>query len=580
MIDAPPARNLIAAAVGRRMPVSDVDHARLQFARLIRIDPDGMVARIKLKPGIRVPADLLHREMANAGVVFGIDEAAVAAAAIPDDERRLIQVAAGQRPGVGRAGRDVYGNEVAAVPATAVPDHLRISVREDGMEAVAHWPAGVPVPLEELRRALMEARVSHGYRREALTALLDGTHQSEGVVVAAGRSPRSGRRDGFYLIEAAGSRLPVSLERVEPGQILASWQEGHAGNDGLDVHGRQLAAPENDSADAELVAGSGTEMRLRDQRPHQLVAARSGTVYQRPDGTVVVAEAQIIDHSLGRSDRLRTNQVVVVNGDIEQGARVACTADVLVTGDIYDGKVQVAGNLMVGGAVRPGSNYVAVANTLRCRSVAQRVIMAGSAMVEGLAFACVITTTEDLIVHHAIGGRLVAGSRLHLKHAGDSYGNVTQLWAGHDLKTPRLVHLRNLQLAGRIREREMALEDLGQVQGRIADIRRSMERIQQGAYVNDRELAQITDRLTTLSQGSDRLDALIEGMRDEIQRSRHAANHGPDPFNLEHNVEVAIRGAARRNTTTKVADDDTWRFERTQYHVVRGPGGSGERGGV
>lgn len=561
--------------------MSDVDHARLQFARLIRVDDDHMAVRIRLKRGIRIPPDLLRGELQRMGITYGIDESAIESVAVAvEDRKRLVLVAAGDRPAIERPGRDVFGEELPALQPANLPEKMRITIREDGMEATAHWPPGVPVEIGELRRALMEARVSHGYRRDALAALLEGSHTQEETLVAVGRSPQMGRRDGFYLIDDASTRLPMSMERVEPGQILASWQEGHEGRNGLDVHGRDIAPPESGAADAELVAGAGTEMRLRDNRPYHLIAARSGTVYQRPDGTVLVADAEIIDHSLGKKDKIATNQVVVVHGDVEAGANMACTSDVLVTGDLYDSKVQVAGNLMVGGAVRPGTNYVAVANTLRCRSVAQRVIMAGSAHVEGLAFACVITTTEDLIVHHAIGGRLVAGSRLHLKHAGDSYGNITQLWAGHDLKTPRMVHLRNLQLAGRIREREMALEDLGQVQERINDIRRSMERIQQGAYVNDRELRQIADRLTTLTQRSDRLDALVEGMREEIARSRHAASQGPDPFNLEHNVEVAIRGAVRRGTSTKVADDETYRFDRTQYHVIRGPAGSGERGKV
>ena len=526
--------------------------AKASFARLIKISSDRLEVRVRLKPGVTIPSSLLRHELAERGVTHGISEEALTLAETSHDVARRLILAKGTPPQPGTAGCDVCGEAIPALPQVTVPDQVKIQVRDDGLEATITWPLGVPVDREALRKALLAARISHGYHRENLALLLDGQQRSEVVVIAAGQSPKPGSRAGFHMYPQARGRMPALLSQVEPGQIIARWEAGRDGAPGCDIHGREIPPPEIIQPDPELIAGPGTEQKTNQDRPDELVAARNGIVYQRPDGTVLVVEAKVITGDVPDKKTIKSNRVVVVKGNIESGAKMTCTADVIVTGNIHDAHMQIAGNLVCDGKIMPGENYLAVANTLRCHSAAQRIIMAGSAIIDGLAFACMITTTEDLSVHHAIGGRLIAGNSLHLTHAGDAYGNVTDLWAGHGLQTPRLRHLQNLQIAGRIRERELAVEDLQQVQERMAGVQRTLDRINQGAYVNEKEANDIGSRMDGLVKRSDRLDAMIEGMREEIERHRSGDSEGPDPFNLEHNVEVAINGAARRGTSSKL----------------------------
>ncbi len=516
--DGGPQRPISDATMRYAAAVGGIDAGRLAaLAKRVIVDRHGLRAAITLAANASFPPPLIERMIEAAGIRFGVDPDGVAeatrAAAVP----RRIVIARGDAPGPGVAGTSVRGE---ALPPLV--EHFRLHVHEDAMVAVATIGVAQPVPVPDLQRALRERDLRAGLDPVALQRLVAGPLVAgERIIIARGSPAVPGTAAGFHLAttaapagadgEAPGATVG-NYSRVAAGALLARWSPGEAGKAGIDVHGRPLpiAAPPLRSAAA--CAGEGTLLHA-DAAGDALVAVRDGVVQECADGSVRVVTAIEVPGDLGPDHApIHATGLVLVRGDVQAGAVISSTEDVVVLGSLGDAQVTAGGDLVVGGTIAGGVTPVLAGGELRASGIGARRVLAGAVRIGGSSEHSQVAANGDIHVRRVRGGRLVAGGSIHAEIAGDADGTATELWAGQGLGPEQHQELVRVVTARHAAARERLLAESKALKTEIDDATRSGTRLE-GAHFTRRDV--LIERQAKLR--------LMTGHLDSLRRSAEQA---------------------------------------------------------
>ena len=335
----------------------------------------------------------------------------------------------------------------------------RVDVAADRMSAVLHLAAGEALVLADLRALLASAKVHHGLAREALAAALAPAATARALVVAAGDPAHEGGDDVIDLLLEAhgGARRPWLIE-VAAGAGLARLRHGRPPQPGRDVTGSDLPAKPGRPADLAALAGDGTQVQAGDDP--LLVAAIPGAYAQDGNGKLAVRSPVVVagdlDHVCGN---LETGLPVVVKGDVLAGFTLVCAVDASVGGTVEDARVQVGGDLAVGGGIVAGRQRVTVHGRLTARHVMGRAIRARAIALGGAAVDGDLIVAETLTCTVLIGGHAFVGREMVCDQLGDAGETATVVDMGGEPFLAALAHEATaeratmLATAGHLRER-------------------------------------------------------------------------------------------------------------------------------
>lgn len=532
--------------------------------QLLTVAEDALSVVLFVPPRISLPIDLVQEALAGLGVIHGIDRPVLSQAARPSAHERELVVARAPEHLAGGKRRDIFENTVRIAGG-----RLRLEVADDRMTVWLIGPAGSRPSPESIRTLLLRHGLRTGFERATIAEILrEGLPAGERVVIARGESPVADEPEGFRLRPEAGA--DGKPRRVAEGAVLADWHPGRQGRSGHDVYGSPCAAPRKPPPLADNCVGPGTELQGNAPR-WRLVATTGGLCYQRPDGRVLVMDALEVPGGLSPDDGpLTTPGTVVIDGDVADGARLTAGGDVIVTGNLGDAAVRVGGHLEVQGVVEAGNQEVSVGGILACTRAHGRRLVARDLRCCGTVTDCRITCEDDLDIDHAVGGELNAGGSLHLRRAGDRSGKTTRLCAGRHLDLAEQAARHKLRLAGTVRERQLAQEDLRDVAHRLDTLRGSLKRLDQADYVDSRQARAMHQRAQHLVARAHLLGSDIERLRGEIAERRNDGQRAAiaqtgDP----ERVRIDVDEAARRGVATKFADLPTDRLAKTRHHFHR-----------
>ena len=415
------------------------------LAKRIYVSEDKTSAWIVLAPGATFPRRLLEVVLEYAGISYGIQQSALGQASRGAAEPRRLIVARGDAASPGMQGRDVYGQvtEVAGV-------ELTILISEDRLEARALHRPGQILHRKLVERVVKQSGLRFGIIREALEQLWDGPADPSGsVLIARGRSPVMPEPGGFVLQQS----FLKQVREVSSGEVIAEWQPPVKGASGMNVLGQAIRIEEVAPRLPDRCLGEG--VALSRAASGQVIARSNQRGYprQRPEGVVAVWTAVEVSGDLGpQHDRMCTDHLVVVRGDVLPGAKIESSADVVIMGDLRDAEIAAGGTIEVHGNVSAGEAELTAGEGVVIEGSCDRSVIAGSLSIQGEMRNCSVRVTGDVTVDAIVGGSVICGGNLMCRQAGDDRGVATEIWAGHQPSLDE--QQRILKLA----ERRMAVE--------------------------------------------------------------------------------------------------------------------------
>jgi uncharacterized protein len=303
------------------------------------------------------------------------------------------------------------------VPSLA---EIQVLLKEKGVMAPPDIPS-IEAGLE---------RIAHGLNAEP--------------IAAKGKPPVPGQ-NGYleYLIDFGGGFSPTAgesgsvdlraslIHNVTPGQPLAVVHPPKAGQPGIDVFGRLVAAEAGKGLDPRL--GGNTQRSAHD--PNLIVAETMGHA-RLVDGVLEVQEFYLVDGDVDyASGNITFGKSVLVRGDVKAGFSVDAGGDVEITGLVEDCIVKAQGKLMVkGGFTGQGKGQLQSRGEIVLGYVRNQAVRCESNIrVQKEAVNSRLQSRESVIVNGLLtGGKAQARYAIECQIAGTETGTPTQLEAGYD----------------------------------------------------------------------------------------------------------------------------------------------------
>ena len=539
-------------------PVLRVDPAQLKLLtkRLI-IDKQGLTASLTLAPGASFPRFLLDQILEAAGITFGLIQGSINDATRPSQTPRRIVLAQGDPPSPGLAGKGVRGEKIPPIDQPLI-----FLTADDGGSCVALTRLGELITREQLEPVLKASGIRYGLDVSALHQLVEGPPAPNGrLVIARGRTPVPGEAGGFVLAENVANTTiddlgSSNLKRVSAGSPLGAWIEGSDGIPGMNVLGQPIPFQTCKRLKPEDCIGEGTELGRDGSGQLVLRATRNGLCQRQLSGSVRVVGAVEINGDLtASSPPVETNDVVVIRGSVQPGARIISASDVVILGDLNDAHITAGGSLQVQGNIGPGQKPVMAGETIAAGSISLRRVMAGNLRITGTVSHCDLLASGDIVCERVIGGSLTAGSNLTVNTAGDRNGTPTELWAGHNLSYQDQSELVKLAEQRHNAERERLVADCKVIEIQLEDTERKNRLLSSAQYVRRDVAEQMKIRLDLLRQNQQAASQASEAARKELARLRDISqdlrNLGDD---VSARLEVAV--VAYQGTVLHLANQE------------------------
>ncbi len=551
-----------------------VDPRDLQaLAKRVHVSSDRLRAWINLAPQAVFPSDLLQRVLATARISHGLQQAAILQASRPAQWVRRLVVACGEPPLPDQEGCDVYGN---SLPCTATSVVIRVS--PDAMQAHALFRPGELCKQADVKLAVLEAGLRCGIDRAAIARLWQGPPDHSGRLLIANGFPMIPGVEGGFGLEATicdrslTAGMVTNMSAVRKGHVLARWRDAVAGRNGMDVHGRVLPAPALPEADISRYVGEGTRVRRDGDGVQILVADRDGFVQQQVDGCIRIISAVEVHGDCGPdSQPIDTDEVVVVRGNVLPGARIASSNDVVIMGDLADADIEAGGSLEVHGDIAPGSVPVLAGEAVAVRGNVERQVITGNLKVAGTVTNCALVATGDIDIERVVGGSLTAGGNISVRYAGDEFGTVTEMWAGHMAgadERAEVVRLVERRLAADYRHR---MDEFRQADADAHRERKRVELIARSDYRSEQALADRRRHLDTVEGQRGQREAEADEVRNRLAAQRRQLK----ALQSQHeNADAVIEASviAHRGVVACIADADPLelRMDRAPFRMALG----------
>ncbi len=531
---------------------------------------DGLSVRLNLAPGASFPHALLMRLLDEAGVVYGVEEAVILQATRATTVPRRLVLAHGDPATPGFPGKNIFGEEIPALEQS-----ILIQVSDDSMLAYALMAPGQTVQSEIAKRAIKDERVCFGLDKSAVKRLYEGPGEMSGrVVIARGVPPRLGRCAGFHLTTdvqntTVDQLVTRDLSQVALGQVLATWSEAVPPVTGMDVYGIARKAPPLESRVPEDFCAEGVELVRGRDGSLELRAKRDGLCQQQIDGTIRVVRAREIPGDFRPEDgELITDDLVVVRGTVQDGAKIQSTSDVVIMGDLADADIQTGGSLQVRGVIGSGDATIVAGENIDADGIEVRRVMAGNISIRGCVTNSELVATGDIFVEEVVGGCLTAGGSITALRAGDEDGTPTELWAGHNVEYNKQGEIARITERKLTAERQEIIDKQKTITQEEHNLAARLTRIKGADFIDTAAMREVRHQQQEKKEYADLLESDAEAVRHRLARRRKQvgmlSEQGDDIA-----CEIMVEQCAHAGVITKVANADGVKLQedRKRYKV-------------
>lgn len=325
-------------------------------------------------------------------------------------------------------------------------DDFDVNLTSGGIEAyIIMKKEGEKVNRISLLETLEEFGVTHGIIEETVTRLCNGDYDKKPMAIARGSLPKKGR-DGWYeyFFQTEVSRKPKIKEDgsvdyhdldtytvVKEGDVLAVYHDAEEGDDGFAVDGSAIKGKKG--IEQELLKGTG--FNISEDR-HTYTAAMEGMVDLHGSVLNVIKHLEVKEVTLATGN-VNFDGSVRVRGNVENGAVVKATGDVVVDGNVGGAEIISDGIVTLNRGMNAGRRGKVTAKEGVVSKFFESVIVLCDGDIEVTNSVNSLLRAKGFIKssRSIIGGKAFASKGYKVYNLGNEAGTATQVQIGVDQDT-------------------------------------------------------------------------------------------------------------------------------------------------
>lgn len=463
---------------------------------------------------------------------------------------------------------------------------VELEVGVDAMTLLASTtPAfgGAPLSWSAIEQALQNSNIDPNcIDSKAIDELVKGPSR-KGVTIAWGRPAEDGTDSTFETLVRGvihhaptagddGNVDPFDISEfivVDEGAHLMRLVPATSGTDGMDVHGKIIAAkPGKQTPFARDLPG----VRIDTDDENLLVAATKGHPVIMANG-VRIDEVIKFPSADTRSGDIRFDGSVYVTGDVSAGVEIYASGDVTVKGMVEHAVIEAGGDITVGiGIVNPAPHdagpipegvHLKAAGNIQAKYVSGAWLEAGGNIIAKEYIAHSVTETAGQVLVGQGGGQgRIFGGRCHgrkgiaANRIGSNASVETLVSAG--LRTPPHEARESL---------ESQLQDLAIQQEKVETLAAKLQCVPagEGGAAADETCVKLSNTLTMLEQKTEKARSRLAAIDADLQAAADASITVAK--SLRANATLCIHGVRRLFTardaggTFRMVDEALTRVE-------------------
>ena len=420
-----------------------------------------------------------------------------------------------------------------------------IRISNDRMEAFIMLPTveeEYHYTVDEVLEAVNRNGVIYGINCETISDMVEKRLMGREVLFAKGKPAVDGA-DGyfdFYFDSDLNHRPTVksdgsvdywsvhSVEVVKKGQTIANYCEPVAGEDGIDVLGRVIAAKKGKGLPP--LVGRGFDKSVDGLT---YTAAIDGKIERHKNRIIILPILEIngdVDVGTGNIDFVGD---VVIHGSVKTGARIRAAKSITIDG-VCEGCVLEAGNDLIlrNGMIGMGKARIIVKGNLFAK------FMEVDGFVEAdSAINCNVVSNDKVIFNggHAsiVGGKVYGCAGIEVQNLGNDAFIKTEVHVGVHKK----IKIKIAELEKLVDQKQMLLNNIN---AGIKQIEQMMGSAADGMNLEEKKLALVRAKIEKTAELTEDKEEL-ERLKGIVERSTGATVQV-----LEHvypNVEVCINNS-------------------------------------
>lgn len=323
----------------------------------------------------------------------------------------------------------------------------KVRISYDEMEAYLLLPTPAfdePYELAEVMAAIKTAGVKIGLKEDTITAMVKEGFYNQECLIAKGIKPVDGV-DGYYTFnfDSNLNKKPShredgsvdywsihSVELVEEGQVIATYNEPINGSNGMNVKGKLLVAKRGRPLPP--LTGKGF-VRSDDNKTY--TAITEGKI-EMSNNRILISQVHEVHGDVG----LKTGNIdfrgdVVIHGNVPSGAVIKATGTITIDGNAEACLIDANKDVIIrGGMLGAGKGTIKTRGNLHAKFLEYANVKADGAIITDAVINCNIICNDKVYLEgkHAsvIGGIIHAAAGVEAYNFGNEYGAKTEIYVG------------------------------------------------------------------------------------------------------------------------------------------------------
>ena len=337
----------------------------------------------------------------------------------------------------------------------------KVRVSYDEMEAFLLLPTpafDVPYELEEVLAVLQTAGVKIGVDKKKISDMVKEGFYNQECLIAKGIAPVNGVDASYtFHFDSDLNRKPSlkedgtvdywsihSVELVEEGQVIATYQEPIDGSNGMTVRGKLLTARRGRPLPP--LTGKGF-VRSEDNKTY--TSTMDGKI-EMSGNRILISQVHEVNGDVG----LKTGNIdfrgdVVIHGNVPAGAVIKATGTITIDGNVDGCLIEANKDVIIrGGMLGGGKGVIKTKGSLHIKFLEYATVKADGPIVTDAVINCNIICNDKVCLEgkHAsvIGGVIYAAGGVEAYNFGNEYGARTELYVGVNLEVKKALNYHQI----------------------------------------------------------------------------------------------------------------------------------------
>lgn len=333
----------------------------------------------------------------------------------------------------------------------------KVRISYDEMEAYLLLPTPayeVPYKMDEVMDIIKLAGVKIGINEAKIAAMIEDCYYDRECVIARGIAPVDGVDAYFeYHFDPNLNKKPTrredgtvdywsihSVELVEEGQVIATYNEPVDGSNGMTVKGKLLIAKRGRPLPP--LTGKGFE-RSEDNKTY--TSTMEGKI-EMQNGRILISQVHEVHGDVG----LKTGNIdfrgdVIIHGNVPTGAVIRATGSVTIDGNIEGCLIDANKDVIIrGGMLGGGRGIIKTRGSLHAKFLEYGTVKADGQIVTDSVINCDIICNDKVYLEgkHAsvVGGIIHAAGGVEAYNFGNEYGVKTEIYVGVNMEVKKEIN--------------------------------------------------------------------------------------------------------------------------------------------